>query len=71
MKEINIKLPCKAWAYLGVFTNGMASGLTIKACEVVVTSYNPDTGYCDMTDMEGNTFTEVNLTNVGFDLKNN
>jgi len=66
---LNIKLPCKAYAYMGGLTPDL--DIVITPHRVIVTGYDPETGYCDLTDREGNPFPEIKLTNIGFDLQNN
>jgi len=66
METITINLPCKAYFHMGVFTSELASSLTTKTVKVIVTSFDKESGYCDLTDMDGNYWPCANINSLSF-----
>lgn len=67
--KLNITLPCEAWAYVGRFTSIRALSFVLTPYRVIVTDYDAESDYCELTTLDGKEFPSVNITNIGFIIK--
>ena len=62
--NINIELPCKAFAYTHGFDDQYNTVTSIT--EVIVIQYDKKSGYCELSTLDGNYFPSIKITNLGF-----
>ena len=62
--SINIELPCKAYAY----THGFDSEFNIVTSidEVIVLYWDKESGYCELSTLDGKRYPSIKITNLGF-----
>jgi hypothetical protein len=69
MKEIVIKLPCKAFVSMGCFTSNLASSLAINTTKGIITNFDEETKYVEWTNEAGVEMPSVHINMVAFNLK--
>jgi len=62
---INIELPCLAYAYMGCLDENTC-GIELTTLKVIVVVYDEKSKYCELTDLEGEPFPSMCITNIGF-----
>ena len=65
MKEINIKLPCPAFIFIGVFTSELVSSLSTYRLEGIINEYDPVSKYVEW-EIDGKKQPNVHISSVIF-----